>query len=171
MVQGASRGMSTQTEFSSKSLLGVLTVHGVDYVVIGGVAAVLHGSARTTYDLDVVFAPDAANLRLLGRALVELNARLRGVDEAVPFVPDDKTLRNVKLLTLDTDHGPLDVMVEPDGAPPYEQLRRRAERYEVGAFGVLVASIPDLIAMKRAAGRHQDLADVETLEAIQRLRR
>jgi hypothetical protein len=108
---------------------------------------------------------------LLGQALTELNARLRGVENDVPFVPDERTLRGVGRSTLDTDHGPLDVMVEPDGSPPYEQLRRRAERMEIGAFGVLVASIPDLIDMKRAAGRHQDLADVATLEAIQRLRR
>jgi nucleotidyltransferase AbiEii toxin of type IV toxin-antitoxin system len=163
--------MTWTTDLEAEPLIGLLNAHGVDFVVIGGIAAVLHGSARITKDLDVVFAPDGANLRLLGRALTELNARLRGVDDPVPFVPDEKALRNVRLLTLDTDHGPLDVMVEPDGRPSYEQLRRRAERMEVGAFGVLVASIPDLIAMKRAAGRHQDLADVETLEAIQRLRR
>jgi hypothetical protein len=158
-------------ELSSKALLGVLTAHGVDYVVIGGVAAILHGSVRVTYDLDVVFAPDGQNLRLLGSALTELNARLRGVEENVPFVADEKTLRNVRLLTLETDYGALDVMVEPDGCPTYERLRRQAERMEIGGFGVLIASIPDLIAMKRAAGRHQDLADVATLEAIQRLRR
>jgi hypothetical protein len=100
-----------------------------------------------------------------------VNARLAGVDEVVPFVADERTLRSVQLLTLRTDLGKIDVMVKPDGGPPYEQLRRRAERVEVGAFGVLVASIPDLLAMKRAAGRPKDLADIAELEAIQRLRR
>jgi predicted nucleotidyltransferase len=159
------------SDFTAKPLLGVLTVHGVDFVVIGGIAAIIYGAPRITHDLDVVFAPDDANLQLLAGALIELNATLRGVGEPVPFVPDARMLRNVQLLTLETDHGPLDVMVNPDGCPRYEQLRRRAERYEVGGFGVLVASIPDLIAMKRAAGRDKDLADIAELEAIQRLRR
>jgi hypothetical protein len=163
--------MTWTTDFDAEPLLGLLNAHGVDYVVIGGIAAVLHGSPRLTHDLDVVFAPDPANLRLLGRALTEVNARLAGVDEVVPFVADERTLRNVQLLTLRTDLGKIDVMVKPDGCPPYEQLRRRAERYEVGGFGVLVASIPDLLAMKRAAGRPKDLADIAELEAIQRLRR
>ena len=159
------------TDFSAENLLGLLTVHGVDFVVIGGVAAVAHGSPRLTQDLDVVFAPDAANLSVLGKALVEMNARPRGVEDDVPFVADARTLANVQVLTLTTDFGSLDVMVRPDGCPPYPQLRRRAERVEVGAFGVLIASIPDLIGMKRAAGRPKDLADIVELQAIQRLRR
>jgi Nucleotidyl transferase AbiEii toxin, Type IV TA system len=163
--------MSRSTEFAPEPLLGLLTAHGVDFVVVGGIAAALHGSPRVTQDLDLVFAPDRANLRLLARALVEAGGKLRGVEEDVPFVPDEHTLSNVQLLTLVTDHGALDVMVKPDGCPPYEQLRRNADRYEVGAFGILVASIPDLIAMKRSAGRLKDLADVDELEAIQRLRR
>jgi hypothetical protein len=163
--------MTWPSEFAPEPLLGLLTAHGVDFVVVGGIAAALHGSPRVTQDLDVVFAPDSANLRLLGRALVDAGARLRGVEEDVPFVPDEQTLRNVQLLTLVTEHGALDVMVKPDGCPPYEQLRRRADRYEIGAFGILVASIADLIAMKQAAGRLKDLADVAELEAIKRLRR
>ena len=163
--------MTWTTDLDTEALLGLLNAHGVDFVVIGGIAAVLHGSPRITKDLDVVFAPDATNLRLLGRALADARARLRGAGDDVPFVPDERTLRNVQLLTLETDHGPLDVMVQPDGCPAYEQLRRHAQRAEVGAFGALVASIPDLIEMKRAAGRPKDLADIAELEAIQRLRR
>jgi hypothetical protein len=161
--------MTWSDDFSPERLLGTLTAYGVDFVVVGGIAAVLHGSARITHDLDVCFAPDAANLRLLARALIDLGAGLRGVSDDVPFVPDERSLRNVGLLTLDTEHGPLDVMVHPDGAPPYGRLRRNAQRAEVGAFGVLVASLDDLVAMKRAAARPKDLADVAELETIQRL--
>jgi hypothetical protein len=151
-------------------LLRRLTAGGVDFVVIGGIAMVILGSARLTRDLDIVFAPDEANLDALGRVLVGLDARLRGVEEAIPFVPDGRTLRNIVLLTMETSCGWLDIHRTVDGAPNYETLRRRAERVDLGEFFVLVASPDDLVGMKRAAGRTQDLADIEELEAIKRLR-
>src|SRR5689334_16694646 len=112
-------------------MLRRLTEAGVDFVVIGGVAMLLHGSARLTRDLDIVFAGDDPNLEALGSVLIELQARLRGVDEDVPFAPDARTLANVQLLTLDTSAGWLDVHRRPDGAPSYERLRRHAERVEL----------------------------------------
>lgn len=152
-------------------LLRRLTARGVDFVVIGGIAAVLHGSARITQDLDVCFATDDGNLLTLGRVLTDLGARLRGVAEDVPFVADAPTLRRVEVLTLVTELGALDVLARPSGAPGYERLRQRADRFELDTFTVLVASIDDLLAMKRAAGRPKDLADVVELEAIVQLRR
>jgi predicted nucleotidyltransferase len=157
-------------DFDPGRLLQQLVARGVDFVVIGGVAAVIHGSARNTEDLDVCFATDEVNLEALGQTLVGFKARLRGVDEDVPFVPDAATLRRVDVLTLTTELGDLDVLARPDGAPSYEALRRNAERHQLDGFAVLVASIPDLLAMKRAAGRAKDLADIEELEAIVRLR-
>jgi hypothetical protein len=142
----------------------------VDFVVIGGVAAVLHGSARATFDLDVCFASNAENLEALGSTLVGLGAQLRGVSEAVPFVPDAAALRRVEVLTLTTTAGDLDVLRAPSGAPRYDVLRGHADRYDVGGFEVRVASVEDLIAMKTAAGRPKDLGDIEELEAILRLR-
>ena len=103
--------------------------------------------------------------------LVGLDARLKGVDDAVPFVPDAETLRRVEVLTLETAAGELDVLARPSRAPRYDVLRRRADRYDLGGFSVLVASVDDLIAMKQAANRRKDQADVEELEAIRRLRR
>lgn len=160
----------TSSEFRPTFILGLLTAHGVDFVVIGGIAAVLHGSARNTQDLDICVARDDANLTVLGRALVELNARLRRVADDAPFVPDAAMLRRVQTLTTETVAGHFDVLANPDGSPPYERLRRNAERYDLGAFAVLVASIDDLIAMKRAAGREKDIADIGELQAIARLR-
>ena len=157
-------------EFRVDHLLGALIGHGVEFVVIGGIAASLLGSPRDTFDLDICPAGDRANLDTLGKTLLDLGARLRGVDEAVPFVPDDRTLARVEVLTLETRYGHLDVLMRPDGAPPYEELRKHAERKDLGSFAVLVASIPDLIAMKTAGGRPHDLVTVEELEAIQRLR-
>jgi predicted nucleotidyltransferase len=160
----------TEREFDPQHILGLLTARGVDFVVIGGIAAVLHGSARVTQDLDVCFATDDANLDALGKVLVELNARLRGVPDDVPFDPDRETLRRVEVLTLATTAGDFDVLARPDGAPTYRRLRDNADRYDLGAFAVLVASVDDLIAMKRAAGRTKDLADIDELATIARLR-
>lgn len=157
-------------DFDPERILGLLTARGVDFVVIGGIAAVLHGSSRTTQDLDICCATDAANLAALGKVLVELGARLRGVPDDVPFVPDHDTLRRVEVLTLETTAGDFDVLAQPDGAPPYARLRKNADRYDIGAFVVLVASVEDLIAMKQAAGRPKDLTDVEELKTIARLR-
>ena len=140
-------------------------------MLIGGLAAVLHGSATLTQDVDICFARDEGNLQALAKALGELGAKLRGVGEPVPFVPDERTLGQSELLTLDTSAGPLDLVALPPGAPAYEVLRRRAERLDLGAFSVSVASVEDLIAMKRAAGRPKDLLAIEELEAIQRVGR
>jgi len=153
-----------------RGMLQQLTASGVDFVVIGGVAMILHGSARVTRDLDIAFASDDPNLDALGEVLVELGARLREVDEDVPFVPDGRTLRTVELLPLATSRGWLDVHRGPPGAPRYEKLRRNAERVDLGGFSVLVASPDDLIVMKRAAGRTIDLSDIEELDVIKRQR-
>ena len=156
-------------ELDVTRILRALTERGVDFVVIGGIAAVLHGSARNTFDLDVCFATDPANLKALGDALMALHARLRGVD-AGPFIPDAATLRRIEVLTLSTDAGDLDVLARPAGAPRFAALRRHADRFDLGDFSVLVASVEDLIAMKSAAGRPKDREAVAELETIRRLR-
>ena len=158
-------------EFQPRALLAHLTLHGVDFVLIGGVAAVLHGSERNTFDLDICPAQDQGNLDALGKALLDIDARLRGVDEDVPFVPDGRMLRGMQILTLDTSMGPLDVLTRPDGSPPYKSLRGRATRLDIGPASILVASIDDLLEMKRAVDRPKDREDVERLEAIKRLKR
>jgi hypothetical protein len=158
-------------EFRPRAQLAHLTAFGVEFVVVGGIAATLYGSDRDTFDLDIRPSTDAANLEVLGRALVDVDARLRGVEEDVPFVPDGRTLARIQILTLDTSFGPLDVLMRPDGFPPYRQLRARAETLDLGQVAVLVASIDDLLEMKRASNRDKDKLDVETLEAIKRLTR
>jgi hypothetical protein len=158
-------------EFRLEAMLGALSGAGVDYIVIGGVAMVMHGSARLTRDLDIVFAPDSDNLEKLGRVLMSLGAKLRDVDEDLTFVPDALTLSRIDVLTLETTVGWLDVHRRPAGARPYRALRKAAETVEVGENEILVAAPADLQAMKRAAGRRIDLDDLEYLEAIIRLRR
>lgn len=162
--------MVAEPELDVEAILERLTAHGVDYVVIGGIAAVLWGSPRNTFDLDICPATDSGNLEALRKALEELDARLRGVEEDLPFVPDASALSQVEILTLATIAGPLDIVTRPGGVA-YKRLRENAERVNVGRFSILVASIEDLIAMKRSAGRPKDDIDIEELEAIVRLRR
>jgi len=162
--------MTERPPLNAGEILRRLVERGVDFVVIGGIAAVLQGSPRNTFDLDICFATDDANLAALADILTGLGARLKGVDDDVPFVPDARTLRQIDLLTLVTSLGELDVLAHPPGAPSYRDLRQNADRYDLGEFNVSVASLDDLIAMKQAAGRPKDLLDVEELEAIKRLR-
>lgn len=156
-------------ELHISTLLGRLTGGGVDFVVIGGIAVIAHGYARNTKDLDICYAPDQGNLESLGTVLRQLEARLRGIED-IPFVPDARTLRHTQILTLDTREGGLDLLVDPDGSPGYDTLRARAERIDFDGFEIRIASVEDLLAMKRAAGRPQDQADIDALTAILRLR-
>lgn len=157
--------------FDPRELLERLSARGVDFVVIGAVAARLFGATRLTDDLDVCYSAERANLKALGEVLVGLNARLKGVAEDVPFVPDERTLARVELLTLVTELGELDVLTSPSGAPPYRELKRRSKRVDIGSATVHVAALEDLIAMKEAAGRDKDLLDLKELRKVRRLRR
>lgn len=151
-------------------LLRRLVEAHVDFVVIGGVAVIAQAYPRFTKDLDITFSPDVENLERLGTLLIELRARLRGLDEDLPFLPDAGTLRRIELLTLDTDAGPLDLLGHPPGARPYAELRAAADQAEIDDFSFAVASIDDLLDMKRAAARPQDLIDIDALETARRLR-
>lgn len=162
--------MASWTDFRPTALLNGLVDGGVDFVIIGGVAVVLQAQPRFTKDLDICYAPDPANLERLGGVLSGLNARLRGIDEDIPFVADARMLRQTQILTLTTDDGDLDLLVDPSGAPPYAELRRDADLLDVAGIEVRVASIEHLTAMKQAAGRPQDLIDIEALKIARRRR-
>jgi hypothetical protein len=151
-------------DFRPIELIGALVRAGVDFVVIGGVAVVVQASPRFTRDLDISYATDTANLERLGALLVALGARLRGVEEDLPFTPDAHTLRHAQTLTLTTRDGDLDLLVDPPGSPGYPALRRHADVVNLDGHPVRIASLEDLIEMKRAAGRPQDETDLESLE-------
>ena len=161
---------SGEPDFSPTRLLRRLAEGGVDFVVVGGVAVVVQALARYTNDLDITYATDARNLEALATVLTRLGARLRSIDEELPFVADARTLRQTQILTLETGQGALDLLVDPPGAPPYDTLRRLADRIELDGVTVCVASIDDLMAMKRAAGRPQDAVDIEALAVARRRR-
>jgi hypothetical protein len=158
-------------EFRPTALIGALAGAEIDFVVIGGVAVAVQASPRFTRDLDICYATDTANLERLGDLLLSLQARLRGVEEDLPFVPDARALRKVSLLCLTTREGDLDLLVDPPGSPGYAALRRRADVVELAGASVRVAAVEDLIALKRAAGRPQDQIDIESLEVARSRRR
>jgi len=163
--------VNSAPDFDPEPLLRHLAEASVDFVVIGGVAVAAQGYGRSTKDLDIVYATNAANLERLGDVLVRLGARLRGVREDVPFVPDARTLKRTQILTLDTPLGSIDLLVDPDGAARYEEMRERADLVELDDVEFRVVAVEDLLSMKRAAGRPQDVADVDALLTVERVKR
>lgn len=134
--------------------------------MIGGLAAVTHGAPFVTQDVDVCYARDPDDLERLATALREVHAELRGAPAGLPFRLDAKTLRAGDSFTLTTDVGWVDIIATPTGTNGYDDLARTAVPYELFGHRVLVASVDDLIRMKRAAGRPKDLLAVEELGAL-----
>lgn len=158
--------MTAPASFDPLRLLETLDRHRVRFVVVGGIAARLLGSPTVTRDLDICYARDPDNLKALAAVLGELHARLRGAEPGLPFRPDLRTLRAGDAFTLQTDAGDLDVLGSPAGTDGFADLARHAQRTDLGGVEVLVASVDDLIRMKRAAGRPKDLIEVEVLGAL-----
>ncbi|WP_395144625.1 hypothetical protein [Armatimonas sp.] len=152
-----------------EAILRVLHDASVRFVVIGGIAMRLHGCAHITQDVDVSYARDRENLKALAQVLASHHARLRGIPDDLPFILDEFTFRNVQNLTLQTDLGEVDLLAVPDGADSFEGLWERSLEMSLGEFTVQVASIDDLIAMKRAANRPKDQAHLYELLALKKL--
>lgn len=154
------------TAFDPLPALRCLVDNDVRFVLIGGLAARELGSATVTQDIDICYdrAPD--NLARLASALQSMHARLRGVQDVVPFVVDARTLRNGDSFTFVTDFGPLDVLATPSGTTGYADLAAGASAMDLGGFSVDVVALDDLIRMKRAAARPKDRIEVEILIAL-----
>ncbi|HMJ73321.1 MAG TPA: hypothetical protein VK471_08175 [Solirubrobacterales bacterium] len=154
-------------------LIAVLARHDVDYVVIGGVATQVHGHRRTTMDLDLTPDPNPENLRRLGAALVELDARPAdsGVAEGEIPITDPERLAVAAIVPpLHTRHGQIHILKEPKGARAFDEMRERALVVDLDGNDVAIVSLDDLIRMKRAAGRPGDLDDIATLTEVERQR-
>lgn len=158
--------MSDAVEFDPVRMLEALNAEGVRYIVIGAVAGRMLGSPSLTGDLDICYERDPANLERLSTVLMGLHARLRGVDPNVPFRLDARSLAAGDTFTFVTDAGDLDILGTPAGTTGFDDLNRTAETVDIDGLVVRVASIDDLIRMKRAAGRPKDLIEVEVLAAL-----
>lgn len=152
------------TDFSR--LLETLVGNEVRFIVVGGVAATVHGSARLTQDLDVVYARDEVNLSRLAAALSPLQPYLRGAPRGLPFVWDAETLAAGLNFTLTTSLGDLDLLGEIAGGGGYEQLVTDAIVVQLDEVAFLCLGLQRLIEVKRAAGRPKDLEAIAELEVI-----
>ena len=144
--------------------------YNVEYLVIGGQAAILHGSPKLTFDTDLCYRRTADNLERLARALAEIHPTLRGAPPDLPFILDARSLALGSNFTFNTDLGPLDLLgwVEPLGG--YDDLIGRAETYDLETARVAVIGLDDLIAVKKHIRRPKDQAALTELEALKRLR-
>jgi hypothetical protein len=150
------------TPLDAERILRALAKHGVEYVLIGGLAVQTHGHVRTTNDADLIPAPTPANLERLASALRALDARVLNVGEEDTEV-DAKMLPRATIWQFVTRDGGIDVMREVPGGRPYAELSDRALHVRLGDIDVPVVDFDDLIRMKLARGRPVDLADVAAL--------
>jgi hypothetical protein len=153
-------------EFQPEAVIRLLGRHEVRYVLIGGLAAITHGAPLVTQDIDLCYASDADNLEHLTDALREVHAQLRGAEPGLPFRLDATSIGKGDAFTFTTDIGWIDILATPAGVTGYDDLARTADAFELFGQKVLVASVDDLIRMKRAAGRPKDLLALEELGAL-----
>jgi predicted nucleotidyltransferase len=148
------------------ALLDVLSHGGVEFIIVGGIAATVHGSAHTTFDLDIVYRRTPGNIEKLAAALAPLQPYLRGAPEGLPFRLDPETITRGLNFTLVTTLGPLDLLGEITGGGRYETLLGETETATLGGAEIRCVSLRRLIGLKRAAGRPKDLNLVAELEAL-----
>lgn len=154
-------------QFDPVHILRRLQTHGVRFVLVGGLAAKAHGSPTLTVDIDICYARDRDNLERLAAVLGELGAVLRGAPPDLPFHPDRRTLERGDTFTFTTAYGDLDILGTPSGVAGFEELDVNAHEAELDeALVVRVASLDDLMRMKRAAGRPKDRVELEILGAL-----
>ena len=152
-------------------LLALLAEAEVEFVVIGGLAATVHGSAHVTYDVDVCYERSLVNIERLCRALASVHPHLRGAPGDIPFRFDPSTVLAGLNFTLDTDLGALDLLGEVPPLGEFPHVAAHAETVELFGFRVHVLSLEALIRSKRAAGRPKDLLVIPELEALLELRK
>ncbi len=152
------------TDFAG--LLRRLLDGGVEFILVGGVAANVHGSARATYDVDVVYRRSPGNVARLVAALAPIAPYLRGAPPGLPFVFDAATLTRGLNFTLTTTLGDIDLLGEITGGGGYDQLVPATETVDLFGAPCRCVTLEALIRLKRAAGRPKDLEVIAELEAL-----
>ena len=157
----------TSAPLDAEGLIVALNEAGVEYVAIGGFAAVLHGSPLPTQDVDICPSSEAANLGRLASLL--LLAMARWQSSGTPFATTaeaESRLRSANVTSLDTSFGRLDIVIKPSGTRGYADLKRDRVLYEIGGVPVPTASLRAIIRSKQSAGRQRDLAGLPTLRKL-----
>jgi predicted nucleotidyltransferase len=154
------------TEPAFDQLLRRLSEAEVEFVLIGGLAVNAWGVVRGTKDVDIVVAPNSENLKRVAGVAVAVHGHIQTGESFLSTPPSIAAhLASGERVAIETELGQLDVVQGLDGVPTYDKLRAGATEAEVLGIGVLVCSFEDLKAMKRAAGRTRDKADLEDLDA------
>ena len=151
-------------------ILQQMATHQVEFVVIGGLAMRIHGSAHITDDLDVCYRRTPGNLQAVEAAFAPLHPYLRGAPPGLPFRFDARTIQAGLNFTLTTDHGAVDLLGEVSGVGGYDQALAQSIELEMFGLKIHVLSIDGLIAAKTAAGRLKDRNHLLELEAMKKLR-
>ena len=149
-----------------EALLGVLIDAKVDFLIVGGVAAIAHGAARLTQDIDIVYERSRENLDRIVTALEPQNPYLRGVPPGLPFDWSTETLERGLNFTLTTELGDIDLLGEITGGGNYEQLAGTSVGMRLFGLECQFLDLEALIRTKRAAGRPKDLEALAELEAL-----
>lgn len=155
-------------ELAPREIFAILDRHGVRFVLVGGLAAILHGASHVTTDLDIVPEDDRSNLDRLSGALKELRARIRvaGEPKGIPFDHSAESLARARVWNLVTDRGNLDLIFVPSGTRGYDDLIRDAQPMSIRGIDVPVASLADVIRSKEAAGRERDRLVLPSLRRL-----
>lgn len=154
-------------------MLAALEAEGAAFIVIGGTAAAINGANHVTFDLDITPERDVENLDRIAAALKSINARVHGIppDAEKSFILDGKTLAAGSAWKFITDHGELDISLDPDGTHGFKDLQRGAVKVDVYGLEILVASLEDVIRSKEAANRPRDRAVLPDLRRTLELKR
>jgi Nucleotidyl transferase of unknown function (DUF2204) len=155
-------GNDLRRPLDARRILDALVEHGVDFVVVGGLAAQTHGNTRMTNDVDLIPKPEPSNLARLAETLRALDARVLNPGQESMEI-GAAMLPRATIWQFGTPHGDVDVLHDAPGAAPYEELRERALVISLGRSRIPVAGLDDLIRMKLARGRPVDRADVAAL--------
>lgn len=150
-------------------ILEALCAHRVEFIIIGGMAAVAQGAPVTTFDLDLCYRRSPENLERLAAALLPFHPTLRDAPEALPFVFDARALAEGCNFTLSTDAGDVDLLAELGSIGGYDELVKRALTLNLFGFPVKVMHLRDLIRSKETANRPKDRAVLEILKETLRL--
>ena len=149
-----------------RALLEALAGAGVEFIVVGGAAAVAHGSARLTADLDIMYRRTPENIARLAAALAPHRPYLRGAPPGLPFLWHEETLRRGLNFTLTTALGDIDLLGEITGGGGYEDLAPHTVTLDPFGSPCRFLGLEKLIQVKRATGRPRDLEAIAELEAI-----
>lgn len=158
--------MSEHPRLEAGAMLGALAHADVRFILIGGLASQVHGSPSLTLDVHICFALDRENLERLAVVLAGMAAIRRDLPAGVHAPIDLRALRAGDVFTLRTRFGDLDLLARPDPGFDHGTLSEHAITAEILGVPVRVASLDDLMAMKRAAGRPKDRIELEILGAL-----